>query len=163
MSLARAWVLVFSVVAILLIIVTSATQDSVSKACTVPLNHPIVLRPRLPTLTELPMPATGLFRGQHDYVFAGKSISEEIKTKDLDEVSTLFEVAQAFAILSALAFAASPWTVRRFRFALASSLCATLFAVICGSILQQAVHKNITNDTKFHSSDNSHSLSLSAP
>ena len=167
---ARSLLLVCSAIAICFIIATSATKDSVTKACSVSLDHPIVLHPMLPALAELPMPATGLFRAKQSFAFGGASFSQDIKTKDLDEVSTLFEAAQAFAILSAITFfAASCVHVAQFvgivpqsvgRFAGFIHLFGALFAVICGSILLGAVHKNLINDDSLlHSSDNDHSLS----
>ena len=96
--------------------------------------------------------------------------SQEIKTTDLEQLSTHFRAAQAFAILSAITFfAASCVHVAQFvgivpqsvgRFAGFIHLFGALFAVICGSILLGAVHKNLINDDSLlHSSDNDHSLS----
>ena len=161
---ARVVMLVCSTVAICFIIATAAADNSVTKACFVSLDHPIVLNPTLPAVTELPMPATGLFRGKQSFMLFGEWISLEIKTKDLDEVSTLFKAAQAFAIMSAITFFAAscvgmlPQSVGRFAGFI--HLFGALFAVICGSILLGAVHKNLINDDSLlHSSDNDHSLS----
>ena len=155
---ARVVMLVFSAIAISFIIATAATKDSVTKTCFVSLDQPMF---------EFPMPSIGLFRGEVSSTLGSISISGDLKTKDLDEVGTLFEAAQAFAILSAITFfAASCVHVAQFvgivpqsveRFAGFIHLFGALFAVICGSILLGAVHKNLKDFPLF--GDNDHSFS----
>ena len=184
--IARVVILIFSAAAIGFIIATSATQDSVTKSCTLTLNRPITASWPLPVLTEFPMPSTGLFIGKLTVAIGDASQTERIETKDLIKVNSLFESAQAFAILSVITFfAASCVHVAQFvgvvpqgvgRFAGFIHLFGALFAVICGSILLGAVHRNVVFDqvnknlighyrdyvysrVLFHSSDANHSLS----
>ena len=171
-AIAHILILVFSAAAIGFIIATSATNDSVTKACSVTLNRPIVFHPLVPALTKFPMPETGLFKAKLTVTVLGVTETLNIKTKELDEVSDDFQAAQAFAILSAITFFAAscvhvvlqlagavPQSVGRF--AGFVHLVATVFAVICGSILLGAVHKNVIADDQavLHSSDDDHSLS----
>ena len=109
----------------------------------------------------MPLPSTGLFRntihyhGYSRFFYKRKTFETDIKeykTKDLDEVSHDFQRAQVLAILSATTFfAASCVYVAQFagvvpqsvgRFAGFVHLVGAVFAVICGSVLLGAVHKN---------------------
>ena len=165
---ARVLILVFSATAIGFIIATSVAKDSVTKACNVPLSPPpIVVHRLLPALAGIPLPETGLFRGKQTYVFPfGRSYSDgilttsrDINTKDLTPVSSLFEAAQAFAISTAIVFfVASCVHIAQFmgvelqaigRGAGFIHLVGTVLAVISGSILLGAVHRDIMADESF--------------
>ena len=163
---ARVLILVFSATAIGFIVATSVAKDSVTKACNVPLSTPIVVHWLLPALTEIPLPETGLFRGKQAYVSADRysdgiilATSRDIKTTDLTPVTSLFEAAQAFAISTAIVFfAASCVHIAQFmgvelqaigRGAGFIHLVGTVLAVISGSILLGAVHRDITEDGSF--------------
>ena len=175
---ARVLILVFSATAIGFIVATSVAKDSVTKACNVPLSPPIVVHWLLPALNVIPLPETGLFRGKQTYVFARRysdgilTTSRDINTKDLTPVSSLFEAAQAFAISTAIVFfAASCVHIAQFmgvelqgigRGAGFIHLVGTVLAVISGSILLGAVHRDIIADESFwmfRSSEDDYSLS----